>query len=50
MSYLLAVPFNLEREGVHAHIVGHFKVDTTDGCLHVSDETPERAVKVLNTD
>ena len=43
---------NLEREGVPleqiARIVGHSKVDTTDGYLHVSDETLERAVQVLN--
>jgi site-specific recombinase XerD len=31
-----------------ARIVGHSKVDTTDGYLHVSDETLERAVQVLN--
>ena len=43
---------NLEREGVPmeqiARIVGHSKVDTTDGYLHVSDETLEKAVSVLN--
>jgi site-specific recombinase XerD len=43
---------NLEREGVPmeqiARIVGHSKVDTTDGYLHVSNETLEKAVSVLN--
>ena len=43
---------NLEREGVPmeqiARIVGHSKIETTDGYLHVNNETLAEAVKVLN--
>lgn len=43
---------NLEREGVPmeqiARIVGHSKIETTDGYLHVNNETLAEAVKAPN--
>lgn len=43
---------NLEREGVPmeqiARLAGHSKIETTDGYLHVNDQTLADAVQVLN--
>ena len=43
---------NLEREGVPmeqiARLAGHSKIETTDGYLHVNDQTLEEAVQALN--